>query len=146
MAIKALGSHPDGSPPKPRMNRFPMLFVFVASLFAGPGLAAEQKAFDPATFAALQDADKPILIDVRANWCPTCKKQAPIISSLLATPEFTGYTLLEVNFDTQPAVLRQFKVTQQSTLIVFKGKAEKGRSTGDTQKDGIAALLRKASG
>ena len=128
------------------MNRLPMLFALVALLFAGLGFAAEQKAFDPATFAALQNADKPILIDVRADWCPTCKKQAPIISSLLATPEFTGYTLLEVNFDAQPAVLQQFKVTQQSTLIVFKGKAEKGRSTGDTQKDGIAALLRKANG
>ncbi len=128
------------------MNRLPMLFALVATLFASLGFAAEQKTFDPATFAALQTADKSILIDVRADWCPTCKKQAPIISLLLATPEFTDYTLLEVNFDTQPAVLQQFKVTQQSTLIVFKGKAEKGRSTGETQKDGIAALLRKASG
>jgi len=128
------------------MNRLPMLLAIVASLFAGLGFAAEQKAFDPATFAALQDAGKPILIDVRADWCPICKRQAPIISSLLATPEFAGYTLLEVNFDTQPAVLQQFKVSQQSTLIVFKGRAEKGRSTGDTQKDGIAALLRKANG
>ena len=128
------------------MNRVLMLFALGAALSAGLGFAAEQKTFDPATFAALQNADKPILIDVRADWCPTCKKQAPIISSLLATPEFAGYTLLEVNFDTQPTVLQQFKVTQQSTLIVFKGKAEKGRSTGETHKDGIAALLRKASG
>ncbi len=128
------------------MNRVLMRFTLVVILAAGLGFAAEQKAFDPATFAALQTADKPILIDVRAAWCPTCKKQAPIISSLLAAPEFNDYTLLEVNFDTQPAVLQQFKVTQQSTLIVFKGKAEKGRSTGETQKDGIAALLRKASG
>ena len=128
------------------MNRLPMLFALVAALVAGPALATEPKAFDPASFAALQNADKPILIDVRADWCPTCKKQAPIISSLLGTPEFAGYTVLEVNFDTQPAVLQQFKVTQQSTLIVFKGKAEKGRSTGETRPDGIAALLRRANG
>jgi len=128
------------------MNRMRMLFAIGAMLFSGLGFAAEQKAFDPATFADLQGAGKPILIDVHADWCPTCKKQAPIISSLLATPEFAGYTLLTVNFDTQPAVLQQFKVTQQSTLIVFKGKAERGRSTGDTQQGGIAALLRKANG
>ena len=128
------------------MTRFSMLFALAASLFAGLGFAAEQKAFDPATFAALQNADAPILIDVRADWCPTCKKQAPIVSALIATPEFSGYTVLEVNFDTQPAVLRQFKVTQQSTLIVFKGKSEKARSTGDTRQEGIAALLRKANG
>ena len=31
----------------------------------------------------------------------------------------------------------------QSTLIVFKGGKEVGRSTGDTSKDSIAALLQK---
>ena len=127
------------------MNRYLMMFALAALSFAGSGFAAE-KAFDASVFAALQKADKPILIDVRADWCPTCKRQAPIISSLLASPEFKDYALLEVNFDTEPAVLRQFNVTQQSTLIVFKGTAEVGRSTGDTKKDGIAALLRKASG
>ncbi len=128
------------------MNRALMLFALAVLSFAGSGFAAEQKAFDASAFAALQKADKPILIDVRADWCPTCKRQAPILSSLLASPEFKDYTMLEVNFDTEPAVLRQFKVTQQSTLIVFKGNAEIGRSTGDTRKDDIAALLRKASG
>ena len=128
------------------MNRLVLLLAFVATLVALPAFAAERKAFDAAAFAALRNADKPVLIDVRADWCPTCKKQAPIIQSLLATPEFAGYTVLEVNFDTQPAALREFKVTQQSTLIVFKGNAEKGRSTGDTRADGIAALLRKANG
>ena len=128
------------------MKRLLMLFAIVATLFAGLGFAAEKKTFDEATFAALQNADKPILIDVRADWCPVCKKQAPVISSLLADPEFAGYTVLEVNFDTEAAVLKQFKVAQQSTLIVFKGKAEKGRSTGVTQQDSIAALLRKANG
>ena len=128
------------------MKRLLTLFAIVATLFAGLGFAAEKKTFDEATFAALQNADKPILIDVRADWCPVCKKQAPVISSLLADPEFAGYTVLEVNFDTEAAVLKQFKVAQQSTLIVFKGKAEKGRSTGVTQQDSIAALLRKANG
>ncbi len=129
------------------MSRF--VFIVVASLsmlFAGSGNAADRKAFDPATFASLQNAGKPILIDVRADWCPTCKQQAPIISSLLATPEFADYTQLEVNFDDAAAALRQFRVTQQSTLIVFKGTAEKGRSTGDTSRSGIAALLRRTGG
>ncbi len=128
------------------MNRYSILFAWAALTFAGAGFAADQKPFDPSAFAALQHEGRPILVDVRADWCPTCKQQAPIISSLLASPEFQNYAVLEVNFDTQPAVLRQFHVTQQSTLIVFKGNAEKGRSTGDTKKDGIAALLRKANG
>ena len=128
------------------MRRLLMSMALFVMSVAGSGQAAGQRAFDGPTFAALQEADKPILVDVRASWCPTCKQQAPVISSLLASPEFKGYTLVEIDFDTQPAALRQFNVTQQSTLIVFKGKAERGRSTGETGKDGIAALLRKASG
>lgn len=128
------------------MKHLLLLIILAVLSFATPGFAAEQKAFDAPTFAALQEAGKPILIDVHADWCPTCKQQAPIISSLLASPEFKDYTMLAVNFDSQPAVLRQFNVTQQSTLIVFKGKAELGRSTGDTRKESIATLLRKAGG
>jgi len=126
------------------MNTFKSLLALTGLLVSALSFAAETKPFDAATFAALQDAGKPILVDVRADWCPTCKAQAPVIASLLSTPVFSNYTVLEVNFDTQPAVLRQFKVTQQSTLIVFSGKSEKGRSTGDTRKEGIETLLRKA--
>jgi len=121
------------------------LLIAVAGLFlASVSIAAETIPFSAATFAALQAAGKPILVDVRADWCPTCKAQAPLISSLLASPAFKDYTVLEVNFDNQPEALRQFKVTQQSTLIVFSGKSEKGRSTGDTRREGIETLLRKA--
>lgn len=117
--------------------------VFCVAL-AGTALAAEKKPFDKAAFLALQEANKPVLIDVRADWCPTCKRQAPIISAITAKPQFKDLTILEVDFDTQPDVLRQFRVTQQSTLIVFKGKEEKGRSTGDTHEESIAALIEKA--
>ena len=119
---------------------------FTALAFATPATSAGLNAFDAQAFAALQASGKPILVDVRADWCPTCKRQAPIISSLLASPEFRDYAVVAVDFDSQRDALRQFRVTQQSTLIVFKGKDEKGRSTGVTDRDDIAALLRKAHG
>ena len=125
---------------------FGIRFVFVAlSLFAATSvLAAETKPFDAATFAALQAANKPVLIDVYADWCPTCKQQAPIIAELMASPEFKDYTVLKVNFDTQKDVRRTLRVAEQSTLIVYRGKREVARSIGDTGKDSIAATLRKA--
>src|SRR6266581_5843143 len=125
------------------MKTIKLLLALAGLLLASASFAAETKPFDASTFAALQASGKPILVDVRADWCPTCKAQAPILSSLLAAPAFKDYTVLEVDFDTQSDALRQFKVTQQSTLIVFKGKAERGRSTGDTRKESIEALLRK---
>ena len=49
-----------------------------------------------------------------------------------------------MDFDSQKDVVRQFKATTQSTLIVFKGATETGRSVGDTDAKSIAALLDKA--
>ena len=50
----------------------------------------------------------------------------------------------DIDFDTSKTLLRQLHVAQQSTLIVYKGKQEAGRSTGDTDAGSIEALLSKA--
>jgi hypothetical protein len=52
--------------------------------------------------------------------------------------------IFRVDFDAQKAVVKQFKAQMQSTLIVFKGSAEQGRSVGDTRQASIAALLDKS--
>ena len=50
----------------------------------------------------------------------------------------------DVDFDTAKDVLRQFRVTQQSTLIVFKGQKEVARSTGETDPGSLRSLVAKA--
>lgn len=121
-----------------------LLLAVLSIVVATGALGADIKPFDQATFDQLQVANKPILIDVYADWCPTCKQQAPIVSELMARPEFKDYTVLKVNFDTQKDVRRTLRVAEQSTFIVYRGKQEVARSIGDTRKDSIAATLRKA--
>ena len=121
-----------------------LLLVALSFMAAASGLAAETKVFDQATFEALQAADRPILIDVYADWCPTCKQQEPIVSELMQSTEFKDFTVLKVNYDTQKGIRRIFRVTQQSTFIVYRGKNEVARSIGDTAKDSIARTLRNA--
>src|SRR5258708_5822787 len=106
--------------------------------------AAEAVAFDKAAFAAAKAADKPILIDVYAYWCPTCARQKPILSKLESSAEFADLVVFTVDFDWQLDVARQLGAQSQSTLIVFRGAVEKGRSVGDTNEQSIVALLRKA--
>lgn len=113
------------------------LFAVGVALAGGP-------AFDWSTFDALQKEGKPVLVAIHADWCPTCKAQEPILAELLKSPELQGLTSLRVDFDKQKDVVKSFKATMQSTLIVFKGGKEVGRSTGDTKQDSIAALLKKA--
>jgi thioredoxin 1 len=103
--------------------------------------AMDRKPFDQAAFEAAQAAGKPILIEVSAPWCPTCKAQAPILARLRNDPRFKDLVSLNIDFDSQKDLLKKFNVQMQSTLIVFKGKQETGRSTGDTNAGSIEALL-----
>ena len=118
--------------------------LLLLSLFVAGSALAASPAFDQAAFDKLQAEGKPILIAVHADWCGICKKQEPIIDDLLTTPALKSITALRVDYDKQKDIVRSFDVSRQSTLIVFKGGKEVGRSTGVTDKDSIAALLQKA--
>jgi thioredoxin 1 len=125
------------------MFKFIRPLLLLSFFVAGQTLAADTP-FDAGKFDALQKQGKPTLIAIHADWCPTCKAQGPILSELLKTSDLKGITMLRVDFDNQKDAVRSFKATMQSTLIVFKGGSEVGRSVGDTSKDSIAALLKKA--
>jgi thiol-disulfide isomerase/thioredoxin len=110
---------------------------------ASAASASDKKPFTAAAFEAAQAGGKPILIDVSASWCPTCKAQAPILSKLMNEPRFKNVVAFNVDYDSQKDVLKRFNVQRQSTLIVFKGKQEAGRSVADTNPGSIEALLAK---
>jgi thioredoxin 1 len=123
------------------------LFVTVALTMlpmAALALSPGNKPYNQAQFDAAQAAGRPILIEVTAPWCSVCKAQAPILARLKGDPKFKDIAAFEIDFDSQKDLLRKLNVRSQSTLIVFKGKTEVGRSTGDTNPASIAALLGKA--
>ena len=100
--------------------------------------------FSDAAFKAAQASGSPILVEIHADWCPTCKAQIPILDRLTAEPKFYNLKVFRVDFDAMKPVVRRFGAQTQSTLIVFKGASEQGRSVGDTGQDSIAALLDKS--
>ena len=118
----------------------------LAAAFAFSPLAAAMspEAYSQQAFDAAQAAGKPILLHITAPWCPTCKAQKPILSKLEAQPKFKNLVVMNIDFDSCKPLLRKLHVAMQSTLIVYKGTKEMGRSTGDTNPASIEALLAKA--
>ncbi len=125
-------------------NPFRFIIPFIAGLFLAAAAWAVGKPFDQAGFEAAQAAGKPILVEIHADWCPTCRAQEPVISGLMQEPKNSDFIVLRVDFDNQKDMVKHFRAQYQSTLIVFKGKKEVSRSTGETRKDEIAAQLAKA--
>jgi thiol-disulfide isomerase/thioredoxin len=120
------------------------IFAVFALLFSGLAFAVG-KPFDQAAFDSANASGKPILVAVHADWCPTCKAQDPLLTELLKQPQYKDFVAYRVDYDSQKDVVKRFKVPMQSTLLVFKGGKEVGRSTGETRKDELAALMKKAA-
>ena len=126
-----------------RRSLLSLLAVLPLAL-AHPGLAAEATRFAPDAFEAAQKAGRPILVEVSAPWCPICKSQKAVLAKLVQDPRFKDLQVFDVDFDSQKDVLRRFDARMQSTLIVFKGRTELGRSVGETQYEWIEGLIEKS--
>ena len=119
-------------------------FILAVAGFAGIAQAKEQRPYTEEAFKAAQDSSKTILIEIHADWCPTCKIQLPILDRLSRLPAYSEIERLRVDFDAQRSVVRRFKASSQSTLVLFKGKGELARSVGETDEGRIRAMLDKA--
>ncbi|WP_428492675.1 thioredoxin family protein [Rhodopila sp.] len=124
-----------------------LLAIGLSVLVTSASWAAPEAAkFSQAAFSLSQQAGKPILVEITAPWCPVCAKQRPILSQLLTEPAFDHLVVYHIDFDSQKDAVREMGATMQSTLIVFNGSHEEGRSTGVTDPGAIKALLDKAAG
>jgi len=122
-------------------NAITAMLISSAALVAAAG---EIKTFSQQDFDRLAQAGKPVVVDVSAPWCPTCKAQKPIVDSLAKQPAYKDVTIFTVDFDSEKTVLKQFKVNMQSTLIAFNGGKETARSVGDATPAGIEGIFKKA--
>ena len=68
----------------------------------------------------------------------------PLLQSLIKEKKFENAATFAVDYDTQRDFLKAHGVRWQSTIIVFKGAQEKGRSTGDVDVESIRSLMARA--
>lgn len=77
------------------------LTVIAAASLGSIASAATKTPFDQKAFDAAQAAGKPVLIEVTAPWCPTCKAQAPILSRLKSEPKHKELVSFDIDFDSK---------------------------------------------
>jgi len=117
-----------------------LLPIALLVLAAAPAAAQPVRPFSMAALKAAQARGEPILVDVFAPWCPTCRAQAPTIDAISTNPAYNKLVILKLDFDHQVTEKKALGVSQQSTLIAFKGTREVGRTLGVTQPDQIRAF------
>jgi thioredoxin 1 len=128
-----------------RPSRILAMVALSLSLSAGPALAQQKEPFTAARFAALQEEGALILLDVFADWCPTCALQQKILAEYREEhPEVPLHTLT-IDFDEQKQYVKEFKAPRQSTLILYRGKERLWFGVAETRPEVIFAELNKAA-
>src|SRR5215471_12639926 len=65
-------------------------------------------------------ADRPVLVDFSANWCPPCRMMEPVINELAA--ELAGHLVVgRLDVDRHPEMAALFGILSMPTLILFAG-------------------------
>ena len=124
-----------------------LLLVFGLALASSETTrAADWQAFDQKAFYLAVASGKGVVLDFHADWCPTCKAQAPILAELINsdTTMKMGVVAFKANFDTETTLKQKLGVQKQSTIVIFKAGKEVTRSTGVTDRAALAELIAKA--
>lgn len=112
-----------------------------------PAQAAEVRKFDTASFEAAKAAGRPILVDVKAWWCPVCGSQNRTIkAAVTGNRVYDKLVIFEINYDDQKPEWRALGVRKQGTLIGYKGRTEVGRIEFKTDKPLINGFLGRIVG
>jgi len=99
----------------------------------GAGKSIEQAAFVQQTslaeYMARIPADKTVLVDFSAVWCPPCKVMEPILDSLVKS-NGAQFVLVKIDGGNQTELCRQLKVDQFPTFVIYKQGKEVWRKQG----------------
>ncbi|MDE1466126.1 thioredoxin family protein [Aurantiacibacter sp. D1-12] len=127
------------------MSKIKPLILAIVALFVAVPVAASAQAtmveYTESGFRAAQAEGRTIIVDVHASWCPTCRAQQPILNELRNDPRLSDALFIRVNFDEDRAFLRAHRIPRQSTILVFNGREEAGRSIAETNRNRLRSFV-----
>lgn len=74
-------------------------------------------------------ANKTVLVDFSAVWCPPCKKMSPVLDSLVKT-KGSQFVLVKIDGGEQTEISNELKVDAFPTFIIYKEGKEVWRKQG----------------
>ena len=83
---------------------------------------ATTKTTDSDFSTQVLQADKPVLVDVWAEWCGPCKAIGPALEEI-AEDKGDSLSIVKLNIDENPLTPQQYNVRGIPTLLIFKDGA-----------------------
>ena len=87
-------------------------------------------------------SDKPVLVDLYADWCGQCRMLGPIVDQVNLESE-GKYDIYKLNVDHDPEIAQQYGVMSIPTLLFFKGGQLALQTVGVIKKERIVEELEK---
>lgn len=117
-----------------------LLGVVASLVIGGSAWARTPVEYDEAKVQEAMKEGKPVLVEVFADWCPSCKKTHVALEKALDTmPEVQAFG---IDFDKDEELLKRYAVEEQGTLLIVKEGKEVARLAGETSAEKIGEWIK----
>ena len=87
-------------------------------------------------------SEKPVIVDLWAEWCGPCRMLTPIVEEM--AKEYEGRAVIgKLNVDDNPEVTAKFGVRNIPTVLFFKGGEIADKQVGSVPKSALVGKLEK---
>ena len=87
------------------------------------------------------ESDKPVLVDLWADWCGPCKMLGPVLEQVAG--EQDDVKIVKVNVDEEQAIAEKYNIRSIPTLLLFKNGECVAKSIGFISREQVLQFIGK---